>query len=143
VLAARQGPEFAAAWAGWRALGCRERLRAIEPAPSALPALYRGATLLAHPSRWESFGLQVAEAMASGCPVVVSNRTALPEIVGTAGLLCDPDDGAALAGALARVVGDATLQAELRERGLARARAFDWHTVAVETVAVYRKALAA
>jgi hypothetical protein len=143
VLAAHQGPEFGTAWARWRALACGERLHAIEPAPSALPALYRGATLLAHPSRWESFGLQLVEAMASGCPVLAADRTAVPEIVGAAGLLCDPEDPVALAGALARLAGDPALQAALRERGLARARTFDWNTVADETVAVYRRALAA
>ena len=77
----------------------------------ALGALYREAAVVAVPSRYEGFGLPLAEAMAAGTPVVCSDRSSLPEVAGGAALLVDPDDEAALAAALARVLNDRTLAA--------------------------------
>jgi glycosyltransferase involved in cell wall biosynthesis len=143
VVVARRTPADGALRAGWCDLGCARRLRLLEAEPAELPALYRRAALFVNPSRWESFSFQLVEAMASGTPVLAARRTAIPEIVGDAGLLFDPESVDELAGLLRGVAGDARLRAELRARGLRRARAFDWERVADETVAAYRQAVGA
>ncbi len=107
-----------------------------------LPALYQGAAVFALPSRYEGFGLPVLEAMASGVPVVTTTATSLPEVAGDAALLVDPDDRAALAAALARVLDDADLRRELVGRGEERARQFTWRKTAEATLAAFRLALA-
>jgi glycosyltransferase involved in cell wall biosynthesis len=89
-----------------------------------LPAVYGGAALYVQPSLEEGFGLPALEAMACGAPVVASRRGALPEVVGDAGLLVDPEDEAALAAALARVLAAPEAAAELVRRGQARAAEF-------------------
>jgi len=91
-----------------------------------LVKLYRGASVYLDPSLYEGFGYGVAEAMACGTPVVASNVTSIPEIVGDAGLLCDPRSPDELATALGRVLGDPGLAGELGARGLERARRFTW-----------------
>jgi glycosyltransferase involved in cell wall biosynthesis len=106
-----------------------------------LPALYRGADLFVFPSLYEGFGLPPLEAMACGTPVVCSNAASLPEVVGDAAITVDPYDVEGLAEAMRRVLGDAALREELREKGLARARQFTWERTARETVAVYRQVL--
>jgi glycosyltransferase involved in cell wall biosynthesis len=101
-----------------------------------LPGLYAGASAVVMPSLYEGFGLPVLEAMASGTPVVAADRAALPEVAGEAALLFDPDDPAAAATALERVLGDETLAVELRALGRARALGFSWRATAegVDTV---------
>jgi glycosyltransferase involved in cell wall biosynthesis len=106
-----------------------------------LVRLYNAARCLALPSHYEGFGLPPLEAMACGTPVVVSNRASLPEVVGEAGLLVDPDRPEALSAALARVLSDHTLRASLSQRGMIRANAFSWARAADETLAVYRQVL--
>jgi glycosyltransferase involved in cell wall biosynthesis len=86
-----------------------------------LPALYAGAAVYVTPSLEEGFGATVLEAMACGAPVVTSNRAALPEIVGDAGLLFDPQQEKDIASVLSRVLSDASLAEDLRRRALARA----------------------
>jgi glycosyltransferase involved in cell wall biosynthesis len=93
-------------------------------ADADLPALYGGAAALVQPSLEEGFGLPALEAMACGTPVVASRRGALPEVVGDAGVLVDPEDERALASALARVLGSAGERRALAGRGLARAASF-------------------
>src|SRR5581483_1936303 len=107
-----------------------------------LPALYSAATVFAYPSLFEGFGLPPLEAMACGTPVVCSDTSSLPEVVGDAALMVDPRAADDLAGALRRLLDDVALRAELREAGLARARAFSWQRNARETLAVYHEAAA-
>jgi glycosyltransferase involved in cell wall biosynthesis len=89
-----------------------------------LPALYGGAAVVVLPSLEEGFGLPALEAMACGAPVVASRRGALPEVVGDAGVLVDPEDASALAAALGRVLGGSLDRDALVQRGLARASCF-------------------
>lgn len=91
-----------------------------------LAALYRLATLFVFPSLYEGFGLPPLEAMASGTPVVTSNRSSLPEVVGDAAMLVDPYSAPSIAEGIRRVLADASLRRALSERGLARARQFSW-----------------
>lgn len=91
-----------------------------------LAALYRLAAVFVFPSLYEGFGLPPLEAMASGTPVVVSNVSSLPEVVGDAGVLVDPYDPQSIAEGIHRVLDDGTLRQELIRRGLVRARTFSW-----------------
>ncbi len=126
---------------GWLGLEGRVRVPGWLP-PDDLPAVYAAAEVLAFPTLYEGFGLPVLEAMACGLPVVASDRTAVPEVVGDAGLVADPEDADAFALALARVLDDGGLGETLREKGLARAAAFSWRRTAEGTRAAYREALA-
>lgn len=100
--------------------------------------LYNAADLLVHPSLYEGFGLPPLEAMACGTPVISSNRTSLPEVVGDAGILLDPTDVDGLSAAMERILTDAALRARMREAGLERARLFPWRKTAEKTLAIYR-----
>jgi len=102
-----------------------------------LPALCNAATLLAMPSRYEGFGLPVLEAMACGTPVVCSNTSSLPEVAGDAALLVPPDDVRGWSEAIARVLTDDALRAQMRERGLAHAAHFTWEQAARQTADLY------
>ena len=115
----------------------------IQPAvPFAdLLALYRGALALCHPSLTEGWGMPVGEALGCGCPVVTSNRSAMPEVCGEACLTADPTDPAAIAAALRRLRDDERLRERLREAGLARARELRWDTAAQQHAALYRAML--
>ncbi len=105
-----------------------------------LPALYSGALCFVYPSYFEGFGLPPLEAMKCGAPVIVSNKTSLPEVVGQAGLLVDPFDVNDIASAIEKVISDSNLRSSLRVKGFERARLFDWRETARQTVAVYKKA---
>lgn len=102
-----------------------------------LACLYRAAGALAFPSHYEGFGLPALEALHAGCPVVASNRGSLPEVVGAAGLLLEPDDVDAWAEALWRVLTDDALADALRRAGPERARSFTWARTAATTLALY------
>ncbi len=102
--------------------------------PADLPALYRGARLVALPSLYEGFGLTALEAMACGTPVVASNTSSIPEVVGDAGLLVDPRETNAIADAILRFLTDEPLRRELIARGLARAAWFSWERTAREVL---------
>ena len=106
-----------------------------------LPALYTGAAAFCFPSLAEGFGLPVLEAMACGTPVITSTTSSLPEVAGEAALLVDPLDEHALAGAVRRVLTDADLAHDLRERGRQRAAIFSWTRSAEMTLAVYQAVL--
>ncbi len=102
-----------------------------------LAVMYRLAGLFVFPSLYEGFGLPPLEAMASGTPVVTSNLSSLPEVVGDAAVLVDPYDPAALADGMFRVLSDPSLQADLRRKGLARARLFSWEESARRVRGIY------
>ena len=103
--------------------------------------LFDEAVMLVLPSLDEGFGMPALEAMAAGVPVVASNRGALPELLGGAGLLVDPEDPSALEAAMERLVAEPGLARRLAEEGVRRARSFSWTSTAREVVEVYRTAL--
>jgi glycosyltransferase involved in cell wall biosynthesis len=105
------------------------------------PAIYSGASLFVFPSIYEGFGLPPLEAMGCGLPVICSNRTSLPEVVGDAAILIDPDNVQALVEAMRDVLTNEALQAKLRARSLERAKLFSWHKTAQETLAIYQEVL--
>jgi glycosyltransferase involved in cell wall biosynthesis len=108
-----------------------------------LVGLYRGAAVYLDPTLFEGFGYGALEAMACGTPVVASNTTSIPEIVGDAGLLCDPTSAEELAAALRRVLDEPGLADNLRARGLARAAEFTWERTAEGLLAAVRAAVEA
>ena len=105
----------------------------------ALAELYREADVLVHPSRYEGFGLQVAEAMASGLPVICSNAGSLPEVAGDATLIVGPDDGEGLKRCMVDVLTDPNLAASLATKGVEQAKRFTWEQTARETLKVYER----
>jgi len=106
-----------------------------------LVSLYCGADVYVDPSLYEGFGFQVVEAMACGVPVITSNVTSLPEVVGDAGILVDPGDVEGLASAMVRVLTNSELQESMRQKSLKRARFFSWDKLARETLEVYNQVL--
>jgi glycosyltransferase involved in cell wall biosynthesis len=107
-----------------------------------LACLYRLASVFVFPSLYEGFGLPPLEAMASGTPVITSNVSSLPEVVGDAALLIDPYEPDSIADAMRRVLTDDALRAQLRERGLARAREFSWERSVRRVRQIYDEVLA-
>jgi glycosyltransferase involved in cell wall biosynthesis len=95
--------------------------------------------VFAFPSTYEGFGLPLLEAMACGCPVVANRLTAIPEVVGEAGLLVDEATPEAFADGILRILGNPVLAQSLREMGIARARQFTWEQCAEHTAHVYRE----
>lgn len=138
VLAGRKGWLYEQIFAEVAELGLTDEVIFTGYVPDEdLPFLYNGASLFAYPSFYEGFGLPPLEAMACGCPVVTSNRSSLPEVVGEAGLLIDPDRADDLAAAMVRVLSDRELAADMRSAGIARAAGFSWERCGRETLAIY------
>jgi glycosyltransferase involved in cell wall biosynthesis len=104
-------------------------------------AIYRGAAVVVQVSRYEGFGLTALEAMACGKPVVVSDRSSLPEVVGPAGFAIDPDDIRGIAGAIIACAIQDDLRQELSRRALVQAGRFAWWRTARRTLDVYRQVL--
>lgn len=105
-----------------------------------LPFLYQNALCFVLPSLYEGFGLPILEAMACGCPVVASKTSSLPEVVGEAGILVDPDDVLDIAKNLQLVLGGLQLRKTLIKRGLEQVKNFSWEKCAKETLVVLEKA---
>ncbi len=106
-----------------------------------LSALYSGATAFIFPSLYEGFGLPPLEAMQCGTPVITSNTTSLPEVVGDAGIMLDPQDKKALCQAMLKLLNDSNLVQELKQKSLARSQNFSWSKCATGTVEAYKKIL--
>lgn len=104
---------------------------------SFLAELYSGASLFVYPSLYEGFGLPPLEAMSAGCPVVASNRSSIPEVVGEAALLIDPMDIDEMMGAMEEVVFSPDLSGKLVDAGLLRAKLFSWEACAKKTAEIY------
>jgi len=108
---------------------------------SELPKFYAGAKAFLFPSRYEGFGLPPLEAMASGLPVIASNRASIPEVVGDAGILLDPDDPVKWTNAMNSLLGDDEQANRMSNLSLERARTFTWERCAEQTLAAYEYAL--
>lgn len=108
-----------------------------------LPALYAGARLFVYPSIYEGFGLPPVEAMSSGTPVIVSNRSCLPEVCGDAARYVDPDNPDEFTAAIEESLGDEPWRQEAIVRGLERSRLYNWESCIADTVGIYRKVWAA
>jgi glycosyltransferase involved in cell wall biosynthesis len=104
-----------------------------------LAGYYKSAELLAYPSFYEGFGLPPLEAMCSGCPVVTSNTSSLPEVVGEAGIMVSPTDTGGWVEAMRRVLINRELRSDMIAKGLEQSRKFSWDRTAQQTLEVYRK----
>jgi len=137
--------------AGWLQGGVRGRLRDLEREGAArfvtrlsesdLAALYRRARVAVFPSLAEGFGLPVAEAMASGTPVVTSNVSSMPEVAGGAAVLVDPEDVDAITAGIRRVFERPELRRDLREKGPERAIRFSAELVVPRLLEIYRRTI--
>jgi glycosyltransferase involved in cell wall biosynthesis len=138
VLAGKEDPRYPQAREEAKRLDLGDSVVFLgEVADGDLPMLYNGAELFVFPSLYEGFGLPVLEAMACGAPVVCSNTSSLPEIVGDAAITLDPLDREVWVTALTEVLAKEDLRAELRAKGLKQAARFSWEKAAKETLAVY------
>jgi len=123
-----------------KALGLVNKVIFTDVVPEAdLPAYYSGAEVFVLPSLYEGFGVPPLEAMACGCPVVTSNASSLPEVVGEAGIMVNPYDTDSLAQAMRRVLTDDKLRDNMVRKGLEQAKRFSWEKTANETLEVYNK----
>lgn len=139
IIAGAKGWGTAAVEAITHAYGLGNDVREIGFVPvEHLPALYRLADIFVFPSLYEGFGLPPLEAQASGIPVVCSNRGSLPETVGDGARFADPTDPENLAQAIAEVLENRPLRAELIRKGAANARRYSWEETARRTEAVYQ-----
>jgi len=108
---------------------------------SDLAALYSGALAFVYPSFYEGFGLPPLEAMQCGVPVITSNTSSLPEVVGEAGIMVDPKDTDALCHSMLEIYNNSSLRASMSLKSLAQAKLFSWERCTQETIAAYRTAL--
>jgi len=137
---------------GWRASDIKSRLRRLADlgqirflgrVPEAtLPCLYAGAAAFVFPSLYEGFGLPPLEAMASGVPVIASNRASIPEVMGDAGQSLEPDDPESSAAKITALLEDPSARAAMAKRGIERAAGFTWHACAVATRNAYASVVA-
>ena len=142
VLAGGKDEERAALVELARELGLADRLRLLGfVEDDALPALYAEALAFAYPSEYEGFGLQLCEAMATGCPTLASRATCLPEVLGDGGETFGLETTAELSALLRRLAVDEGFRDALSARARARSAAFSWRRTAEQTVAVYRAAI--
>lgn len=139
VLVGARTPETVDLTRRARALGVDRRTKFLGYVPDEdLPALYNGAAVFVYASLYEGFGLQLAEAMACGTPIVASNRTSLPEVLNGAGWLVDPEDSADIASAIDAIFFDQHTAATLTQRGLRVAENLSWARTARQTLDVYQ-----
>ncbi len=142
VIAGRPGWLYGEVYSKIQALDLESCVRFVEaPGMDDLVALYNGASALVMPSFYEGFGFPALEAMQCGTPVVVADRASLPEVVGDAGLLIDPDDPSTIAEACRRLLDDPDLGTHYRRAGIKQARTFSWRATAEKTLAAYRAVL--
>jgi alpha-1,3-rhamnosyl/mannosyltransferase len=139
VIAGHYDPRYPEAQRRANELGLSDKVRFIGAVSNEdLPALYTACDVFVFPSLYEGFGLPPLEAMACGAPVICSNTSSLPEVIGDAGILVDPLDTQALANAISSVLHHSNLRATLHERSLQQASRFTWDDVARQTLDVYK-----
>ncbi len=122
--------------------GMNDAVDFLDYVPDAdLPALFGACDAFVFPSLYEGFGLPPLEAMACGAPVVCSNTSSLPEVVGDAALMIDPHNSDEIANAIERIIINPNLSSELHAKGIAQAKKFSWARAARETLAVYKRVM--
>jgi alpha-1,3-rhamnosyl/mannosyltransferase len=147
LAGSRIGPLVIAGASGWGSDEVAERIQSLQRAgrvtylgyvpDAARPALINGARAFVYPSLYEGFGLPVLEAMACGIPVLASNVSSLPEVVGDAGVMVDPENVDMIASEMAKLWQDDALRRDFAAKGLDRARHFSWERTASQTLSVY------
>lgn len=138
VLCGRKGWLTEPIFATLESLKHRDSVKYLDYVPTAdIPPLLSGCTALVYPSLYEGFGLPPLEAMACGAPVITSNVSSLPEVVGDAALMVDPYSEEELYQAMRRMAESESLRSQYRQRGLERAKLFTWDKCARETLAFY------
>jgi glycosyltransferase involved in cell wall biosynthesis len=121
-------------------LGLSERLQFVKQVPNEdLVVLYNAATLFVFPSQNEGFGLPLLEAMSCGTPVLTTDNSSIPEVVGDAAIMVEADDTDAMAKEMGRLLMDPSLREELVERGFKRAAGFSWSNCGRDTLRVYEE----
>lgn len=142
VIGGKKGWFYEEIFATVTELGLEQNVQFLGRVPDEhLPALYRRAHLFLFPSFYEGFGLPPLEALASGTPVISSNNSSLPEVVGEAGILVDPYDIAALTESMSTLLTDKKTYQQLKELAPKQAAKFSWTSTAKATVAVFMKVI--
>jgi glycosyltransferase involved in cell wall biosynthesis len=136
---------------GWEYESVKERVRQLKlsnrvhfpgyVSDSVLKQLYRSADVFVYPSLFEGFGLTILEAMASGCPVITSNLSSLPEVAGEAGILINPFSPDEIADALLRLCSSPEIRQEKRNQGINHAKSFSWKSCASSVLDIYNTLL--
>ena len=143
VLAGGKGWKYEEIFEEIRKLSLHDSVRQLGyVADEDLPGLIKGARAMVYPSLYEGFGLPPLEAMAVGTPVLTSNASSLPEVVGGAGVMVDPEDIEGMAAAMERLWTDETWRESLRVKGYQQAQQFNWDRSARETMDLYHSLLA-
>ncbi len=142
VIVGRFGWMYEAVLDQIEGFGLKEQVHFTGYVPGGdLPVIYNLAGISVYPTQYEGFGLPALEAMACGVPVVTSAVSSLPEIVGDAGILIPPDDEGTLTEAIANVLRNPDLHAELARKGPIQAAQFSWEQTAQKTIQLYRQVL--
>jgi glycosyltransferase involved in cell wall biosynthesis len=143
VLAGRKGWLYDGIFAKYKESGMSDGIVFTDYiAEENKPAILAGAKFFVFPSLYEGFGLPPLEAMACGTPAIVSSAGSLPEVCGDAAVYVEPFEVNCIAGALLQVNSDDELRARIREKGLARARLFDWNRLAEQLFEIYKEVMA-
>ncbi len=137
----RVGEKTEAAQRLIHSLGLGDKVRYFFAPSGEVAHFYNASDLFVFPSSWDGFGLPPLEAMASGCPVIASNRTSIPEVVGDAGILVDEFDVDGFADGMLKVYKDEQLKAKLTAEGFKQSKLFSWERCARETLEVYEEVL--
>jgi glycosyltransferase involved in cell wall biosynthesis len=119
----------------------RERIHQVAGDDAALAEYYKAASVFVYPSLYEGFGIPPLEAMSFDCPVVCGNVSSIPEVVGDAAELCEPDDPESIRMAIERVISSDTKRQDLIKSGRQRIKLFSWERCAQETLGVYHRVI--
>jgi glycosyltransferase involved in cell wall biosynthesis len=142
VLAGPQGWNVEEIYKTYQNLSCRLKIRWLNfVSDEYLSALYSGATFFVYPSLLEGFGLPVTEAMSVGCPVLTSNVSAMPEVVGDSALMVDPFDVDAISEGMIKLSEDIELRQSLSQKGCEQVKKFNWSESARGMISAYYKAV--
>jgi len=142
VLAGKKGYSGNKVLETIKTLQLEDQVTLLEYVPmDQLLELYRNADVFVYPSLYEGFGFPPLEAMACGCPVVTSNTSSLPEVIGDAGLMIHPDDVPGFTQAIESILNDSLLRDSLIQQGLSRVKNFRWDKTAKKTYELYKKVM--